>query len=323
MSYLKEIIIGKNEKEQRLDRFVFKYLDLAPRSFVFRMIRKKNITVNDKRAKAEDLVFEGDRVKFYLADATIDKFQSAREEVKSKIKLDIVYEDDHIILLNKEAGLLCHGDGSSADNLLDGMISYLISSSAYDPNLEKTFRPALANRLDRNTSGLVIGAKSYDALKEINEALRGSKIKRYYKAIVKGQLREEGQVQSYLLKDGGKNKVSLSQEEQPGARKIVTGLKRLASQGDYSLLQLELITGRSHQLRAQLQALDLPIIGDPKYGDRQLNRKFARDYKLQGQWLYSYKVEFDGLGGDLAYLNKQSFELDSQGVFARIEAELF
>ena len=165
---MREIIIHKNENEQRLDRFLQKYLSKAPRNFIFKMIRKKNIKVNDKRANPETMVYEGDRIQLYISDETIEKFIVEKKPIKSQLTPSIIYEDENILLINKEVGVLSHGAGGSFEkNIVDSMINYLIGKGDYVPRIEKTFTPSICNRLDGNTSGIIIGAKNYDSLKVI------------------------------------------------------------------------------------------------------------------------------------------------------------
>lgn len=324
MKALREIKIDRNESDQRLDRFLRKYLDQAGTGFIYRMIRKKNIKVNDQRAKPETTIKEGDRVQLYLADETIDKFRSHKEIPQSQLKLDIVYEDDQIILINKPREVLSHSSGEDQEeNIVDGMLAYLIEKGDYKPKEETTFSPAICNRLDRNTSGIIIGAKTYEGLKEINEALRKRTIRRKYEAIVKGELREDLRQEAYLAKDQETNKVSISREESEDSKRIESLIRRIKTQDGYSLLEVELITGRTHQIRAQLASLGHPIIGDRKYGDPKANKIFRDQHGLRDQLLHGYKVEFDGLGGSLAYLNKRSYSCPAGKDYEVIKKKLF
>lgn len=321
---MKEIIIHKNENEQRLDRFLQKYLEKAPRSFIFKMIRKKNIKVNDKKASPETMIYEGDRVQLYLSDETIEKFLVEKKPIKSKLLPSIVYEDDKVILINKEVGILSHGAGGPfEDNIVDSMINYLIEKGDYVPRIEKTFTPAICNRLDRNTSGIIIGAKSYDSLKEINQAIKDTHVRKLYKTIVKGKVEKEMKEEAYLSKDEDRNIVEVSDRDGDDAKKIITNIKPLKYSNGYTLLEIELITGRTHQIRGHLASLGYPVIGDRKYGDKRVNQEFREKYDLDNQWLHGYKVEFYGLKGDLEYLNGKSFEAKANDKYRRIENDLF
>lgn len=321
---MREIIVGKNEDNQRLDRFLKKYLDDAPNSFIYKMIRKKNIELNRSRAKPEDMIFEGDKIQLFLAEKTIEKFQKEKEEIRSKIIPNIIYEDENIILINKESGVLSHGtrSGEFEENIVDSMISYLIQKGDYVPRLERTFTPSICNRLDRNTSGLVIGAKTYQALRDINMATRRGRLGKFYKTIVMGELREEFTDTAHLLKDEDKNMVSVEEYDLEGSKEIRTHIKPLKVSDGYSLLEIQLLTGRTHQIRGHLSSLGYPVIGDRKYGDDSTNKRFKLGYGLENQWLHAYKIEFDGLE-ELEYLNGKIFTSEADEKIRAIEIDLF
>lgn len=321
---MKELIIDKNESEQRLDRFLRKYLSQAPKSFIYRMIRKKNIEVNNKRAKPETTIYQGDTIQLYLSDETINKFMGRPVEVKSNITPDVLYEDENIILINKEVGILSHDAGNSyEENIVDSMLVYLIEKGDFLPKSEKTFTPSICNRLDRNTSGIIIGAKTYEALKSINEAIREGKIKRFYKTIVKGELEDEIKARGYLIKDKRTNKVEIYKDDQKDSKKIITNIKPLKIKNGYSILEIELITGRTHQIRGHLSSMGYPIIGDRKYGNREVNLEFKKKYKLENQLLHGYKIEINALVEELGYLNGKVFQSDLVGIYSEIAEELF
>lgn len=321
---MKEIIIDKNESEQRLDRFLKKYLANASQGFIYKMLRKKNIKVNGKKANPEDNIVEGDVVQLYLSDETIEKFLAVKGPVKSKLIPNIVYEDENILLINKNMGVLSHGAGGDfEENIVDSMINYLIEKKDYIPRIEKIFTPSICNRLDRNTSGIIIGAKNYQSLKTMNEALRKLKVRRFYKTIVKGSIDKDFKSEGYLSKDEDRNMVEVTKDYVEGSKKIVTYLKVLKRTKEYSLLEIELITGRTHQIRGHLSSLGYPIIGDRKYGDKIVNKKFLKEYNLDNQWLHGYKIEFNGLEEPLSYLNGKSFESSMEDKYAKIERELF
>lgn len=321
---MREIIVSKNEHDQRLDRFLKKYLDDAPNSFIYKMIRKKNIKLNGSRAKPEDMIFEGDKIELFLAEKTIEKFQKEKQEIRSNLIPNIIYEDENILLINKESGILSHGASGDEfeENIVDSMISYLIQKGDYVPRIERTFTPSICNRLDRNTSGIVIGAKNYDALKDINMATRKSSIGKFYKTIVKGELRDEFTDTAHLLKDEDKNIVSIEQYDVEGSKEIRTHIKPIKVKNGYSLLEIELLTGRTHQIRGHLSSLGYPVIGDRKYGDESVNKKFNLEYQLDNQWLHAYKVEFNGLE-ELEYLNGKIFTSEADERIRDIEIDLF
>lgn len=321
---MREIIIHKNEDNQRIDRFLKKYLSQASLGFIYKMLRKKNIKLNGKKASPEDIIVEGDTIQLYMTEETIEKFMGEKKEIKSKLIPNIIYEDENIILINKPVGLLSHGTGEDfEENIVDSMISYLIEKGEYVPRIEKTFTPSICNRLDRNTSGIVIGAKNYNSLKLINESMRQQNIRRFYKTIVKGRVDIDFQGESYLLKDEKKNKVKIVKDKEAGAKNIITKGRILKKTPSYSLLEVELITGRTHQIRAYLSSLGHPLIGDRKYGDKKINAYFKNEYNLDNQWLHAYRIEFMAMKDDLAYLNGKSFDGEMKDKFQEIENGLF
>ncbi len=202
------------------------------------------------------------------------------------------------------------------------MISYLIKKEEYVPRIEKTFTPSLCNRLDRNTSGVVIGAKNYNALKDINQAIRNGSIRKFYKTIVKGTVDKGFKDTAYLIKDDAKNRVEIQRNDFEGSKEIKTRIRPIKNKDGYSLLEIELITGRTHQIRGHLSSLSYPVIGDRKYGNVSVNNKFKQEYGLENQWLHSYKVEFHGLE-KLEYLNGKVFTADMVGKIGEIERDLF
>lgn len=321
---MREIIIDKNENEQRLDRFLKKYLAEAPQGFVYKMLRKKNIKVNDAKAQPETTIYEGDRIQLYLSEETIDKFIAKKEEIRSKLIPNIIYEDENIILINKPVGVLSHGASKEfEENIVDSMISYLIKKGDFVPRVQKTFTPSICNRLDRNTSGIIIGSKNYQSLKAINEAIKSGMVRRFYKTIVKGNIKNEFTAEGYLSKDEEKNRVTVHEDDEEGSKKITTVIKPLKNKNGYSLLEIELITGRTHQIRGHLSSLGYPVIGDRKYGNREINKKFNERYSLDNQWLHGYKIEFHGLHDELEYLNGKIFIGDLTGKASEIERDLF
>lgn len=321
---MREIKIHKNEENQRIDRFLKKYLDKASLGFIYKMLRKKNIKLNGRKANPEDNIVEGDVIQLYLSEETIEKFISKKKPAKSTLIPNIIYEDDNIILINKPIGILSHGSGGKFEkNIVDSMITYLIDKGEYLPRIEKTFTPSICNRLDRNTSGIIIGAKNYESLKKINENIRNQNIRRFYKTIVKGHVNQDLNGEKYIIKDERRNKVAVVDREIKGAKKIITKGKVLKTTPLYSLLEIELITGRTHQIRVYLSSLGHPLIGDRKYGAPKTNRYFKSKYNLDNQWLHAYKIDFYGLTDNLQYLNGRSFYAEMTESFQNIEYDLF
>jgi len=321
---LRELRIEKNESQQRLDRFLKKYLADATQGFIYKMIRKKNIKVNDERAKPDMMLEEGDLVQLYLAEETIEKFKGERQHKRSRIDLDIVYEDENIVLMNKPVGLISHGTGEEfQDNVVDALVGYLIDNGDYVPRLEKTFTPSICNRLDRNTSGIIIGAKNYQSLQLVNQAIKEGHVGKYYMTIVKGRVDKDFEHKAFLTKDEERNRVEISDDDSEGGKEIWTRFKVLKREGDYTLLEVELITGRTHQIRSHLASLGYPVIGDRKYGNRRINEDFKSKYGLTDQWLHGYRLVLQGMEEPLDYLNTREFTAPAGGLFARIEKDLF
>lgn len=289
-----EIKIGLNEDNQRLDRFLMKYLKNSGKGFVEKIIRKKIVKLNGKKAEASYKLREGDLLNLYLSDETLEKFagHSDQSEINTekhdnRQELDIAYEDEEILAVNKGANVITHG---SEDSVIDRGILYLMKTNAYDPRKEITFKPACCNRLDRNTSGIVIIAKNNRALIKINEKIRSKNTDKFYTALIKGKLEKETTLKGYITKDASANKSRIIDRPQEGSKEVMTVIKPLKSFKGYTLVEIQLITGRSHQIRAHLNSIEMPIVGDIKYGDMEINRKFKMKYGLNTQFLHSHRM---------------------------------
>ncbi len=329
---MREIVIGPNDHEQRADRFLNKYFPEANRSFLQKMIRKKRIKLNNSRINPEDIINEGDVFQIYFSDETIDKFRGVKSDSKTVVEkisdnsdIEVVYEDQNIILINKPVGLLSHSaEGSSEeDDIVSRMISYLYKKGDYKPQEETTFTPSICNRLDRNTSGVLIGAKNYDALKSVNEAIRNRDIRRFYKTIVKGRIDEQLQLRAGLTKSDSENIVYITDDIESSDKEICTDIVPLKSTDTYSIVEIELITGRTHQIRAHLAHIGHPVLGDRKYGDRKTNQIFSEEFGLSSQLLHAYKLVFNGFSGKMSYLNGKIVINESKGIFNNIEESIF
>lgn len=298
-----EIVISKNQGNQRFDRFLRKYFENAPLSVISKNIRKKNFKINDKRAKNNDFVYEGDIVKMYISDENYKKWLTKTDFKPGDFNLDIVYEDDNIIIMDKDYGELTHAASKKdyGKNLVDNMLSYLYNTEAFDMS-DKTFRPAVVNRLDRNTAGLVIGAKNSEALRILNASIKENKIDKYYLTLVSGEIKKDFKIDSNISKNENKNKVIKSKN----GKNILTYFKLLDTNGKYSFLECKLITGRTHQIRYSLKENGTPIIGDRKYGLKAVNDEIRKKFGINNQILLSYKLVFPKIEG-LEYLTGKEF----------------
>jgi len=308
---MKEFTISKNDAGQRLDRFVAKAVPLLPSSLVQKYIRIKRIKVGGKSAKRDYKLTLDDIVQMYIND---EFFETPSEESAylkiSDPALDIVYEDENIMLINKPAGVLSHSHGSFDYNSIIARVgAYLHKSGEWKPRDENSFTPALCNRIDRNTSGIVIAAKNAETLRIINEKIKNQELDKYYLAIAHGTPNPpHGRLEGYIFKDAVKNRVYVTKNSQPGAKTAIMEYKTMASSDTLSLLQCRLITGRTHQIRAQLAYIGHPILGDSKYGSERKNKP----YHETKQALCSYKLVFSFKtdAGILEYLNGQEFKLN-------------
>ena len=305
---MKEFIITKNDASLRLDKFITKNCPTLPSSLMFKYIRTKRIKVNGKRAEISTRLKEGDTVSAYINDEFFVKLAPTYDFLSAPYSHDIVYEDENILLVDKKQGLLVHPDKNEYTNTLIARIQhYLYKKGEYDPENENSFRPALANRIDRNTGGIVIAAKTAEALRVMNQKIKDRELDKRYLAIVEGTPKpQKGSLKGYLFKDAKKNRVFVTDTPQTGAKSCQTNYVTLASKNGLSLVECELITGRTHQIRAQFAHAGHPLLGDGKYG--KLNKRFDRTY----QALYSYKLTFQFTtdAGALEYLNGKSFRVD-------------
>ncbi len=309
---MKSFEIKSNDAGQRLDKFIKKGLPNLPQSLMYKYIRKKRIKVNSKRAEISTVLQVGDIVDMYINDEFFEKPETRYDFTGAPSKLDIIYEDDNIMLLDKKAGLLCHPDDREyVDTLITRIKKYLYEKGEYIPDEENSFIPALVNRIDRNTGGIVIAAKNAESLRIMNAQMKQrTTLKKYYLCVCHGIMeRDSGILEGYLLKDEKKNTVKILKQPCEGAKEIRTKYKVLGR--DYkkniSLVEVELITGRTHQIRAHFASIGHPLVGDGKYGNNRLNK----DFGYRKQCLYSYKLVFmfDETAGILAYLNSREFEV--------------
>ncbi|MBP5271903.1 MAG: RluA family pseudouridine synthase [Clostridia bacterium] len=309
---MKRLTIQKNDADQRLDKFLSKNLPNLPQSLLYKYIRKKRIKVNGKRADISTRLREGDVLELYINDEFFEKPEPTYDFLHAGTKLNILYEDENVLLLDKPVGLLSHPDDREyVDTLIGRVKRYLYEKGEYDPESEQSFTPALVNRIDRNTGGIVLAAKTAEALRVLNRKMKDREIHKFYLCAVHGKPQPEaGLLKGYLQKDEQKNKVFVSRDPRPGAKTIETKYRVLRSEKNMSLVEVELLTGRTHQIRAHFASIGCPLVGDGKYGNNQKNRKQGGRRK---QFLYSYKTVFDFTtdAGSLENLNGRVFEVEN------------
>lgn len=313
---MRELKIGKNEAEQRLDKLLLKYLNKAPSSFVYKMLRKKNIRLNGKKADGKEKLQEGDLVQLYLAEDTLEKFMEKKIKKEDRVgteHLRVIYEDDQILLLNKPAGILSQKAAKGEFSLNEEMLAYLMQKGEVTKESLQTFKPSVCNRLDRNTAGILIAGKSLPAVQEINRLIKERKIGKYYKCIVAGQVKKEERIEGYLLKDEKTNKVQIRKKPFEGASEILTAYKPLEIWEEATLLEVELVTGKTHQIRAHLASIGHPIVGDRKYGDALRYGKQMKKGNYQA--LFAYKLVFPQLEGQLEKLSQKTFTIEEPREF--------
>ena len=313
---MKLITVHKQEEGQRLVKLLGAYLKEARYCFFYKMLRKKNITLNGKKADGTEKLKCGDEIRLFLSDETYEKF-AGKVQPKEKFpmaKLNIVYEDSNVIFINKPAGMLSQKSVPSDVSLNEYLLGYLEKSGQWKQEESKAFRPSVCNRLDRNTSGMVICGKSMAGLQQMAALLKDRSLHKYYLCLVKGVMTESQHLEGYLLKDENSNQVKIFQKETEGAAHIITEYEPLYTEGETTLLKVTLVTGKSHQIRAHLSSIGHPIIGDPKYGDRKVNAFFRETHGIKNQMLHAWKLTFPELAEPLDNLSEKSFEAEPAGL---------
>ena len=302
-------------KKQRLDKFITKALNL-PTALLYKSIRTKKIKVNRKRAEIGQKLEVGDTVQCFLKDEFFEnKSGTADELFRITPSLDVIYEDENILLADKPQGVSVHEDESSSINtLITHIQAYLYQKGEYDPRDEQSFAPALCNRIDRNTGGIVIAAKNAEALRIMNEKIKAREIDKRYLALIHGvPNRKSDTLRAYLIKDEKTNTVRVFDKEVRGAKEIVTRYTLLSSRGDESLIEVELLTGRTHQIRAHMAHIGHPLVGDGKYGINRDDKK--RGHKFQALYSYKLRFAFTTDAGALQYLSGREFSVDRESIY--------
>lgn len=304
---MKTITITENDAGQRLDKFLNKSFKNLPLALMYKCIRKKDIKLNGKRCKVDTRLNIGNILTLYIKDEFFEDSPTKYDFLKAPSKVEVIYEDENILLVNKKPGLIVHPDKNyHFDSLISRIQHYLFERGEYDPNDSHSFSPALANRIDRNTGGIVIAAKNAETLRILNSKIKEREIKKFYLCIVHGILqKKEDVLTAYLEKNEAQNRVYIYSKPNDNAKTIKTKYKVIDEKENFSLLEVELLTGRTHQIRAHMASIGHPLVGDGKYGTNAKNK--STSYKWQA--LYSYKIKFDFKTptGVLEYLNGQTF----------------
>lgn len=319
---MQQIIIGENEAGQRLDKFLHRHLKEAPNSLLFKMMRKKNITLNGKKANGAEKLQAGDSVELFFADETYAKFRGnslAEGSAESRLltdgklafgqfgNLSVLYENDHVLFVDKPAGILSQKSKPNDLSLNEWLIGYLAQKGDVDRKNLAAFRPSVCNRLDRNTSGIVICGKTLYGSQIMSSMLKDRSLHKYYRLYVEGCMEREQRIEGYLKKDTRTNTVTVYTEEQPDSAKIVTQYRPIAwqEQDRTTLVEVELITGKTHQIRAHLSSIGYPLVGDTKYGNPKLNSMRQEKFGIKHQLLHAYRLEFPKMDGKLLDLSEK------------------
>ncbi len=331
---MQEIQVSKNEAGQRLDKLLHKLLPQAGNSFLYKMLRKKNITLNGKKAEGKEGLREGDVVKIFLADDTyvnfggrllnnfksfvdVRPYQAAYEALKG---IQIIYEDEHVLIVNKPSGILSQKASDKDMSVNEWFIGYLLQKGQITRESLISYKPSICNRLDRNTSGLLICGKSLKGTQQLNQWIKDRSIQKYYRLFVCGAMTKGASITGFLHKDEAANKVTIYPKEVPGSSAIRTVYKPLQIYGDVTYLEVELITGKTHQIRAHLASIGHPLVGDFKYGNMDYNKIFKRVYKVEDQLLHAYRLEFPHIPeeNELSKLSDQVFYAREPEVYEQI-----
>jgi len=316
---MEQIIIDTARTNQRFDKFLGKYLPNTTKSFLYKMIRKKNILLNGKKATGSEILQCNDEVLLYFSEDTLKKFKETETQIHASVteymnaynllhnKIDIIYEDEHVLLLQKPGGILSQKSTVTDVSINEYAIGYLLSSKQITTSDLQTVTPSICNRLDRNTSGLIIFGKTLHGLQLLNQAIKDRTIQKFYRTIVIGNFSNVLDVVGYLWKDTEKNKVYIFDDFVEGSSFIETHFKPIHICGGLSLLEVELCTGKTHQIRAHLASLGFPVLGDYKYGNTKINNEYKYKYGIETQLLHSYRIVFNEMSQELSNLSEQEF----------------
>lgn len=314
---MREITVNKNDAGQRLDKFIQKKFKTMPMPLMYRYIRQKKIKLNGKRAEVNTMLCEGDVIKLFISEEFFSENAAQHAFMKLTPRLGIVYEDENVLLVEKRSGMIVHSDDEQeSDTLIDHIKAYLYKNGQWDPNAENTFAPSLCNRIDRNTGGIVIAAKNAQTLRIINEKIRNNEITKKYLCAAHGIFEKKtGTLKGWLVKDSKNNTVKVY-EKKPNireAKEIITKYRVLEEKNGLSLCEVELVTGRTHQIRAHFSSIGHPLLGDGKYGVNREDKK--KGYKYQALYSYHLTFSFKGDNEILDYLSGKSFVVDKNNIW--------
>ncbi|MFQ9924861.1 MAG: RluA family pseudouridine synthase [Beduini sp.] len=322
---MKKVIIDMNNTNQRIDKFLVKYLPLAPKSFIYKMIRKKDVKVNGSKVNENYILQLKDEVSLFLYEDLFMQFAGKKEIYELPQTFSVLYEDDQILVVNKPAGLLVHEDqNEEVHTLSNEVLSYLKRKGEYLDSVENTFTPGPVHRLDRNTSGIVIFGKTLPALQNLNEMMKQRHcIDKKYLTIVAGRIDGDKELIDYVKKNETLGRMYLVSPKDPEGLKMHTLIHPVRFNAAYTLLEVKIVTGRTHQIRIHLASIDHPVIGDSKYGNYELNKKIKKQYRLSHQFLHAYEITFTKPLGKLAYLKDKTITCPLPEKLDRIKREIF
>lgn len=324
---MKQITIEKNQAGGRLDKFLMKYLDRAGSGFIHKMLRKKNITLNGKKADGSEKLNIGDDIKIFFSDDTFAKFSSAGTQKQKtdwpKTSLSVVYEDEQVLFLNKPAGMLSQKARETDVSINEYAIGYLLEQKRITEEELQTFKPSVCNRLDRNTTGLITVGASMEGTRALAQGFKDRIFDKYYLCLVSGKVNEGAVIQGSLIKDEKTNQVTVFHPDVQDGNYIETSYEPLFFTSEYSVLKVKLVTGKTHQIRAHLAFMGHPLIGDTKYGNPDVNEKFRSRYGVKFQLLHSWQIHFPNMTGALKNLSDRDFYAEVPAIYGKITGKNF